>query len=252
MTKQEHIRHIRLRIQRHLSSIIDACADLTAIEEKIKEPTPKLKTSDISVITNTKKLNKDKVLKKKQKSAAKVININNFKKHENVSEPLEATTYPISPSKTGIKEKPNKYQTFLNMRLEVVRENPVDCIQIRSSEDAVNAFHEESLKYPNEYFKCIHLNSKNFVLGVELISIGSLTSSLVHPREVFKGATINNSASVILFHNHPSGDTEPSKDDIEITHRLKCAGDILGIKVIDHLIFGSKGKHFSFAFKNIL
>lgn len=82
--------------------------------------------------------------------------------------------------------------------------------------------------------------------------MGSLTSSLVHPREVFKGVLINNAASVIFFHNHPSGDPAPSTDDIEITKRLKHAGDILGIKILDHIIFGDSQRHFSFVDQKML
>ena len=145
-----------------------------------------------------------------------------------------------------------QYKTYLNIRLEVVRENPVDYIRCRSSQDIIDKFYKETLKYPNECFKCIHLNSKNVIIGVETISIGSLTSALVHPREVFKGVLINNAASVIFFHNHPSGDPAPSQDDIELTQRLKQAGDILGVKVLDHIIFGDKERHFSFTDQKML
>ena len=127
-----------------------------------------------------------------------------------------------------------------------MREKPVKYIQCRSSAYIVSAFHDQALKYPNEIFQCVHLKSAYYVLGVELVSVGSLTSSLVHPREVFKGVLVNNAAAVIFIHNHPSGLIEPSKDDLEITYRLINAADILGIKVFDHIIFGSKGKHFSF------
>ena len=149
-------------------------------------------------------------------------------------------------------ENNTQYKTYLNIKLELVRENPVDYIQCRSSQDIVNAFYEETLKYPNECFKCIHMNSKNVIIGVETISIGSLTSSLVHPREVFKGVLINNAASVIFFHNHPSGDPAPSQDDIELTQRLKQAGELLGVKVLDHIVFGDKERYFSFVDQKML
>ena len=83
-----------------------------------------------------------------------------------------------------------------------------------------------------------------------MISLGSLTSSLVHPREVFKTAILQNSASIILIHNHPSGDPAPSNDDIEITQRLKTAGDSLGIKILDHIIVGDN--YFSFLDQKML
>lgn len=96
-------------------------------------------------------------------------------------------------------------------------------------------------KKDREHFYVLHLNSKLQMIAKELISIGSLTNSTVHPREVFKGAILNNSAAIICVHNHPSGDLDPSQDDIEITKRLKQTGDIIGIKVLDHMIIGNQG-----------
>ena len=149
---------------------------------------------------------------------------------------------------SNFKNRIHEYQTYLNIRLEVVRENPVKYIQIKTSKNLCNEFKETMFKSPNEVFKAVHLNSKNIILGVETISIGTLSSSLVHPRDAFKCAIINNSASIVFMHNHPSGDPQPSNDDIEITQRLKQAGDILGIKVFDHIIFGDfKNPYFSFA-----
>lgn len=90
-----------------------------------------------------------------------------------------------------------------------------------------------------EHFKAILLNTKNHVISIEDISIGSLNSSIVHPREVFKPAIKRSSASVILVHNHPSGDPTPSREDIEVTSRLVNAGNVLGIAVLDHVIIGN-------------
>jgi len=89
-----------------------------------------------------------------------------------------------------------------------------------------------------EHFVALHLDARNQVTALEIVSTGSLNASLVHPREVFKAAILNNAASVILAHNHPSGDTTPSREDIELTRRLVQAGDILGIDVFDHIIVG--------------
>jgi len=89
-----------------------------------------------------------------------------------------------------------------------------------------------------EHFKTILLNTKNKVISVEDISVGSLNTSIVHPREVFKPAIKRSSASIILAHNHPSGDPTPSREDLEVTRRLKDAGKIIGIEVLDHIIFG--------------
>lgn len=82
------------------------------------------------------------------------------------------------------------------------------------------------------------LNVKNEPTSISTVSIGSLNTSIVHPREVFKTAVISNSASIIIAHNHPSGDVNPSNEDINITERIKEAGNILGIKLLDHLIIG--------------
>jgi len=92
-----------------------------------------------------------------------------------------------------------------------------------------------------EHLLCIHLNTRNAVVGIETVSIGSLNANIVHPREVFKAAILNNAASVILVHNHPSGDTSASEEDIEITKRIVEAGKIVGIEVLDHLIVTSSG-----------
>ncbi|MGI5838166.1 MAG: RadC family protein [bacterium] len=89
-----------------------------------------------------------------------------------------------------------------------------------------------------EHFRIIILNTKNMVLGVELVSVGSLNSTVVHPREVFKTPLKRSAAAVILVHNHPSGDPTPSQEDIDLTCRLVEAGKVLGINVLDHLIIG--------------
>lgn len=89
-----------------------------------------------------------------------------------------------------------------------------------------------------ENFLVISLDTKNHINGINVISTGTLNSSLVHPREVFKMAILNNSNNIIIAHNHPSGDTEPSNEDIKVTDRLIECGKILGIEVLDHIIVG--------------
>ncbi|RPJ05549.1 MAG: hypothetical protein EHM36_08160, partial [Deltaproteobacteria bacterium] len=93
--------------------------------------------------------------------------------------------------------------------------------------------------------------SRNRVVQISTISVGTLTSSLVHPREVFKDAITHSAASVILAHNHPSGDPEPSEDDLKITKKLVESGKILGIEVIDHIIVG-KNNFYSFREKGLI
>jgi DNA repair protein RadC len=96
-----------------------------------------------------------------------------------------------------------------------------------------------------EHFLAVLLNTRHLPIGVELISVGSLNASIVHPREVYRPAILAAAASVILVHNHPSGDTAPSEDDLEITQRLVRVGEMTGIEVLDHVILGA-GSPFSF------
>lgn len=95
-------------------------------------------------------------------------------------------------------------------------------------------------KETKEYFYTIHLDGKNKLLCLDLVSVGSLNQSIVHPREVFKSSLLSSAAAIILIHNHPTGDTTPSREDLEITRRLKEAGELLGIKILDHLIVGEE------------
>lgn len=109
---------------------------------------------------------------------------------------------------------------------------------IQSPDDAALLMMDNMRYLDREHFKAILLNTKNQVLAVETISIGTLNSSVVHPRELFKVAIKKSSANIILVHNHPSGDPTPSREDIDITRRIQEGGEILGISVLDHLIIG--------------
>lgn len=109
---------------------------------------------------------------------------------------------------------------------------------IRNPEDAAYLVMEEMRHLDREYFSVLLLNTKNQVVARETVSIGTLNSSTVHPRELFKSAIRRSAAAVILVHNHPSGDPTPSREDIEVTRRLMQAGEIVGIEVLDHLIIG--------------
>ncbi|MBB6214902.1 DNA repair protein RadC [Anaerosolibacter carboniphilus] len=122
---------------------------------------------------------------------------------------------------------------------------------IKSPGDIVNIYMEEMRYYKKEYFKIVLLNTKNEIISSENVSIGSLNASLVHPREVFITAIKKSAASVVLLHNHPSGNPQPSKEDISITKRLAEAGKIIGIDVIDHIIIGN-GTYTSLKEKDIL
>ncbi len=112
---------------------------------------------------------------------------------------------------------------------------------IRGPEDVFEIVGRRLLKESREHFLVMLLNARHEVEAVETISVGSLNASIVHPREVFKPAILASAASVVLVHNHPSGDPEPSEEDLTITKRLVEVGDLLGIGVLDHVIVGSRG-----------
>ena len=122
---------------------------------------------------------------------------------------------------------------------------------ITNPRQAADLFMEELRYKKKEYFKILLLNTKNHVISKEEISVGSLNASIVHPREIFNIPLRKSAASVILFHNHPSGDPSPSQEDLEVTRRLVDAGNILGITIRDHIIIGD-GCFFSFREKGLL
>lgn len=96
-----------------------------------------------------------------------------------------------------------------------------------------------------EVFLVMMLNTKNRIVAMHRAHVGSLNASIVHPREVFKAAILNNAASIVVSHQHPSGDPTPSREDRDITRRLVEAGKILGIEVLDHIVIGD-GRYYSF------
>jgi DNA repair protein RadC len=111
-------------------------------------------------------------------------------------------------------------------------------VRLTSPEDTASLFMEEMRYSKNEVFRILLLNVRGEMTGKETVSSGSICSSIVDAREVFRPAVRRGAASIVLVHNHPSGDPEPSPQDIAVTKELVGAGDILGIKVIDHLIIG--------------
>lgn len=140
--------------------------------------------------------------------------------------------------------------------LKVVKETTVKYnlkSSISSPKDAYYLFRDalEMDTLVEEYLYMMCLNTKNEVIGVFRVSQGNISSSIVHPREVFKRACIMNSASIIIAHNHPSGNPQPSKEDIDITRRLVECGKILGIDVLDHIIIG-EDKYVSLKEKGII
>lgn len=124
-------------------------------------------------------------------------------------------------------------------------------MKITSPNDVCNLFMDELRYDKKEKFIIVLLNTKSEIISKELISIGNLNSSIVHPREVYKYAIKKSAASVLFIHNHPSGNPDPSKNDKNITRRLTEVGEIIGIDVIDHIIIGNN-RYFSFKENNLI
>ena len=112
---------------------------------------------------------------------------------------------------------------------------------VRGPDEIVALVGRSLKKEQREHFLVVLLNARHEVIARETIAIGSLNASIVHPREVFKPALKVSAASIVLVHNHPSGDPEPSEEDLAITKRLIEAGELLGIGVLDHVIIASRG-----------
>lgn len=114
-----------------------------------------------------------------------------------------------------------------------------------SSEDVASYYHPRMKDLKKEMFRWALLDTKNKIIRDDVVSIGSLTSSIVHPRDTFKAAIRESAAAVIFINIHPSGDTKPSQEDILLTRWIVQAGEILGIQVLDHIVIGD-GSHFTF------
>lgn len=124
--------------------------------------------------------------------------------------------------------------------------------QINSPSDADSLMREFMADADREQFCVACLNTKNEPTCISTVSIGTLNSSLVHPREIFKVALMANANSILLFHNHPSGNPTPSKEDLEVTKRLYEAGQVMGIEVMDHIIIGSYNHYVSLKERGLL
>ena len=120
-----------------------------------------------------------------------------------------------------------------------IHESRAPRLHLCGPEDVAELLTEEMSRLDREHFRAILLNTKNRILGIRTISIGSLNSSVVHAREVFKTAVAESAQAIVLVHNHPSGIPDPSPEDLMVTERLAEAGRILGIEVLDHVILGS-------------
>lgn len=132
------------------------------------------------------------------------------------------------------------------INIQMVREKTLlyNGDRLTAPEQAAAAFCALLGDVDREYFVALLLDGKNRITGIYQVSQGSLNQSIVHPRETFKAAILANAAAMILAHNHPSGDLTPSSEDLSITRRLKEAGDLLGIKILDHVIIDTETKNY--------
>lgn len=135
------------------------------------------------------------------------------------------------------------------VKVRLVRDNTLKRNrQIKSSDDAVAIIKDEIKDSDREMFCILNLGADGTVINMNVVSIGSLTSSMASPREVFKSSILSNASAVILFHNHPSGNCNPSMEDRITTKRLRDCGQLLDIPVLDHIIVGGgTGKSYSLA-----
>lgn len=127
----------------------------------------------------------------------------------------------------------------------------LDDKQITSPSSAVRIVNEvlDLENMPNEHFVILTLGTRNNILGVHTVHIGTLNEAIVHPRDIFQHALLTNANSIMCFHNHPSGDPSPSEADIVVTRRIVDAGRLLGIRVLDHVVIG-RGQYHSLREKN--
>lgn len=110
--------------------------------------------------------------------------------------------------------------------------------KIRSPEDVAGLMIPEMRELDREHFKAVLLNTKNGIIRIVTVAVGSLNAALVHPREIFKAAVVASAAGMILVHNHPTGNPEPSREDRDLTVRFTRCGELMGIELVDHIIIG--------------
>lgn len=143
---------------------------------------------------------------------------------------------------------PTRPYSLPGFRIALVREPGVKLAErprLTTPQEASRVLAQYVGESDREQFVVALLTVRHRLIGLHTVSVGCLTSSLVHPREVFKPALLASAAALVVAHNHPSGDPEPSAEDIALTRRLVSAGTLLGIEVLDHVILGEDGRHVS-------
>ena len=150
---------------------------------------------------------------------------------------------------------PTRPYSIPGFRIALVREPGVKLAerpQLRTRAEAAPILAQYIGETDREVFAVALLTIRHRMLGLHTVSVGCLSSSLVHPREVFKPAILAGSAALLLAHNHPSGDPEPSAEDLALTRRLSAAGALLGIEILDHVILGEAGRFVSLRERGVL
>jgi len=172
-------------------------------------------------------------------------------KYKNLNELIGSSVTELAEIRGIGMAKASQIMTALELGRRAISEKNGNNVSFRCSEEVANYYIPLLKDLKKEQFRVLLLDIKNRIIKEVLISQGSLTSSIVHPREVIKPVIKDSAASVIFIHNHPSGDPEPSTDDIEITNRLCKSCSILGISVLDHIIV-AEGGYFSFKQKQMI
>lgn len=137
--------------------------------------------------------------------------------------------------------------------VRMIREAPLlSDEKIQNPQDAIRILGDVFKDYDREVVGVVHLRSDNVPINMTIVSMGCLNQSLIHPREMLKAAFLSNAASIMMFHNHPSGSLEPSREDIAITNRMQQLCMLAGVPVVDHIIIGQSDFYYSFREKDIL
>ena len=163
-------------------------------------------------------------------------------------EPVSAGPHPLGPS-VARDSRGRERRTFQSVRVTLVRERTEPYRlgrQVKSGADVADLCSSIIGRQPRENFLAVYVDGRHRVLGVHVVSIGTLDSAAVHMREVFAPALDLRAAAVIACHNHPSGDATPSVNDRQVTDRLRAAGELLGVECLDHVVLGFS-RFYSFA-----
>lgn len=148
------------------------------------------------------------------------------------------------------KEQPFKLE---RVSIRLVKDAPLYSDKpMNNPAQVVEALGKELCEMDREVMCVINMKTNSVPINLSIVSMGTLNASLVSPRELFKSSILSNAASILLVHNHPSGSLEPSQNDLQLTARLKAAGDLLGIEVLDHIIVGGDNSHYFSFCENLI